>query len=145
MGVAETLETSGQVAFKRIAKVGNHIVIYPNPDASGLTLGCIALSGPGTPNEIKINLPYTHRINMLEVVQFDASLNLAVNALNIDLETDPHHSSVSPRDSSHLVHEVGNVDSSNNFKFGEGYEFAPRTWTITLEGTATNLVFFALY
>ena len=137
--MSEKQERIGEFRFRNIG--GNHIAIYPHPDVhtnSFIAMTCAAVTK-------YIDVPYLHRIIKLVVIHVTSAYVKSTDAMELKLELEAGRSIFSKKFSDLLFHETDINVSEFIEMFGEEFEYEPRTWTLTLTSTNTDLVMPVLY
>ena len=138
-GGAQTQESRGGFRFRWIG--GNHVVIFPHPKKYANS----AITMTGGDVDLFIQIPYFHRIVKLELIHLDSAYAKSIDALDVLMEIEQGRSIFSSKYTNLLFKDTNIVVAEILEKFGEGFEYEPRTWTLTLNTTNTDLVIPILY
>ena len=137
--MVEKQEKIGNFLLRFVGK--NHIIVFPHPDI--YTNCCIPMTGADV--TVEITIPYFHRINKLVLIHLDSSYDKSTDALDVDFECKQGKSTISPKWTDMLFQEDNIAVAEITEVFGEGFEYEPRTWSLTLNTTNTDLVIVVLY
>lgn len=133
--IIERLHDLGEFQAERIGQ-GNHILAYPDPRK--YTNSLVTMTGADV--ILNLHVPYFHRINRIVIIQLSSVFTESSNPLDIKFEVKQGHSKISKYMFETLISEVNSVTSESEYKFGEGFEYEPRNWSLTLNGTSTDVV-----
>ena len=126
--------------FQRITAECNHYIVFVDPNFNANN--AIAMTGADVTKQIRI--PFAHRVNKIVLVHLSAALALSADALNIDFGSSNGSDYVQKLKDS-IWTETASTISKFTEVFGDGYEYEARTWTLTLNSTATDLIIPVIY
>jgi len=137
--MVEKQERRGDFNFRHIGK--NHIAIYPHKEKHTNN----ALTQSGSDIKYYIDIPYFHRIVKLVLLHLTSAFAKSTDEMKVALELEVGKSIFSPKFSEILFYEERIVDAEITELYGNGFEYEPRTWTLTLNSTSTDLIIPVLY
>jgi hypothetical protein len=138
----EFLDPIDKFRFKRITPKCNHYVIYPDPTA--YTNNAVTMTGAAVTKSF--NIPSAHRINKVVLCHLSALYALSTDALIYELTCKQGLHNFLPKFEDTLLARTTGAGVSKVIEvFGEAYEYEQRTWTLSLNTTATDLVIPLIY
>ena len=122
--------------FKRFTPNCNHYVVFL--DSERHTDSALAMTGADV--TLQLRIPYPHRINKLCFTHLVAAGTLGTDATKIEFGCKQGQNDHVPLFEDLLLAIAASTDSTLTEVFGEAYEYEARTWTLTLNTTATDKV-----
>ena len=131
-------EDIGDWTYEHIG--GNAIKIYPKNSTHSMKL-----LGITTDVISEINIPYYHRIN--KIVMWQTNSAYAASDDNFNISVKRAAGTVKPQSKFEEPLYIEETISTDDFfeRFGEGFEYEPSIWRLTLNGTNNNLMFPIIY
>ena len=137
--MTETQEKRDEFLFRHIG--ANHIVILPHPTIH--TNSFILMTASAVKKYITV--PYLHRIVKVVAIHKTTAYVDSVDPLTLKLELEAGKSDLSTKFSEVLLQLADMVNASIIEKFGDGFEYEPRIWSLSLTTTNTDLVMPLIY
>ena len=131
----------GHFLFRHLGQ--NHYVAFPHPEI--YTNSALTLLGIGTEVAEYVKIDFHHRIVKLILIHLTSAYVQTYEQLIVTLQVEATRSALGKYVQDILFRDQWITTPITVEPFGETYEYEPRTWTITLEGSNTNLVIPILY